>query len=220
MMMRKRASASTCCNHLCVKYGVTVIMPAHPSQTGKNTGSGESGSVQWNNGVRQRLYFSKPKADENEPDIDSDIRQLEVMKSNWSASGDTITVRWTRVTDEYSQSYGGVFVEDDVVQITPATGEGEVDPDTQKRLQETAVEEEFLNLLRKETAKKSWVSAAPTAHNYAPTIFSRSSIKYRGKKGKPLLVAAMDRLFEKKRIHSVDFKSSGHMRSRIEETAK
>lgn len=69
---------------LCEGYGVTVIMPAHPSQTGQNTGSGKSGTVQWNNACRMRSYLSYIEADRNDPDPDPNMRQLEVKKSNWS----------------------------------------------------------------------------------------------------------------------------------------
>ena len=43
-----------------------VILTAHPSLSGRNSGTGESGSTAWNNSVRSRLYLTK--ADETAPD--------------------------------------------------------------------------------------------------------------------------------------------------------
>ena len=45
----------------CVKHKVTVLLLAHPSQTGRNTGTGEAGSTAWNNAVRSRLYLQRVK---------------------------------------------------------------------------------------------------------------------------------------------------------------
>ena len=138
-------------NHICEKYGATVIMPAHPSQTGKNTGSGESGSVQWSNAVRQRLYLSKIKGEKGEPEPDPYARQLEVMKSNWAGSGEIINMQWTKVIDESGQWYGGgVFVEDQVVMVKDENGEAKTD--TQIKLEEnTKIDADFMEMFDKAT---------------------------------------------------------------------
>jgi RecA-family ATPase len=38
------------------KHNCAILLLAHPSLTGMNTGTGLSGSTDWNNGVRSRLY--------------------------------------------------------------------------------------------------------------------------------------------------------------------
>jgi hypothetical protein len=65
-------------------FVLTVILLSHPSQAGKNSGSGESGSTAWNNAVRARLYLTKPD------DGLAEQRVLTRKKSNYSASGDDV----------------------------------------------------------------------------------------------------------------------------------
>ena len=65
-------------------FVLTVILLSHPSQAGRNSGSGESGSTAWNNAVRARLYLTRPE--EGLPEQ----RVLTRKKSNYSASGDDI----------------------------------------------------------------------------------------------------------------------------------
>jgi hypothetical protein len=63
---------------------LTVILLSHPSQAGRNSGSGESGSTAWNNAVRARLYLTRPE------DGIAEQRVLTRKKSNYSASGDDV----------------------------------------------------------------------------------------------------------------------------------
>lgn len=71
-------------------FTLTVVILAHPSQTGRNTGTGESGSTAWNNAVRSRLYLKRDDM------AGSDARILTRMKSNYSASGDdqALLLKW------------------------------------------------------------------------------------------------------------------------------
>lgn len=46
---------------LAVMMGGIVILTKHPSMAGRNNGTGESGSVAWNNSVRSRLYLHEEK---------------------------------------------------------------------------------------------------------------------------------------------------------------
>jgi RecA-family ATPase len=62
-----------------------VILVMHPSLTGRTNGSGEAGSVQWNNAVRSRVYLHKDK---------KDGLVLEIMKGNYARSGDKIPLEW------------------------------------------------------------------------------------------------------------------------------
>jgi hypothetical protein len=65
-------------------WTLTVLLLAHPSQSGKTSGSGESGSTGWNNAVRARLYLTRPE------NAHRDERVLTRKKSNYSASGDDV----------------------------------------------------------------------------------------------------------------------------------
>jgi RecA-family ATPase len=75
-------------NHACA-----VLLLAHPSLTGMNTGTGLSGSTDWNNAVRSRLYLKTPKTDD---DItpNKNLRTLEGMKSNYAERGGRIDLEW------------------------------------------------------------------------------------------------------------------------------
>ena len=66
-----------------------VLLTAHPSLTGRNTGTGESGSTAWNNAVRSRLYLTE--ADEQ---ADGAERVLKTMKVNYGPKGGEIRLRW------------------------------------------------------------------------------------------------------------------------------
>jgi RecA-family ATPase len=75
-------------NHACA-----ILLLAHPSLTGMNTGTGTSGSAGWNNAVRSRLYFQTAKAsDGSEPN--PNLRTLQGMKSNYGARGGKIDLEW------------------------------------------------------------------------------------------------------------------------------
>lgn len=73
-----------------------VVLLAHPSVAGMQSGTGSSGSTAWNNSARSRLYLT---ADKDEPDR----RILKVMKSNYGETGNEIKLRWR----------AGAFVLDD-----------------------------------------------------------------------------------------------------------
>ena len=65
-------------------FTLSVLLLSHPSQAGRNSGTGESGSTAWNNAVRARLYLTRPE------DGLPEQRVLTRKKSNYSASGDDV----------------------------------------------------------------------------------------------------------------------------------
>lgn len=73
-------------------FVLTVVILAHPSQAGRNSGTGESGSTGWSNAVRSRLYLTKPE------DGLPEQRVLTRKKSNYSAAGDDVKLEliWSR----------------------------------------------------------------------------------------------------------------------------
>lgn len=86
--------------HLAIEYQCAVLLLAHPSLAGMNSGTGLSGSTAWNSSVRSRLYLKRVKDDAYE--ADPDARTLETMKANYGPTGGTIALTWM----------DGVFVPD------------------------------------------------------------------------------------------------------------
>jgi len=70
-----------------------VILLAHPSQTGRASGSGDGGSTAWNNSVRSRLYLKRQET-ANGDIPDADIRILSRLKANYAQAGVDITLRY------------------------------------------------------------------------------------------------------------------------------
>ncbi|WP_333830195.1 AAA family ATPase [Pararhodobacter sp.] len=77
---------------LAIRHQCAVVVLAHPSLSGLNSGSGTSGSTGWNNSVRSRLYLERVKDEGYE--ADPDARVLKTMKSNYGPTGGEIPLRW------------------------------------------------------------------------------------------------------------------------------
>ena len=132
---------------LSLKRHCAVVLLAHPSLSGLNSGSGTSGSTAWNNSVRSRLYLSRVVQDNYEPDPDARI--LATKKANYGAVGGEIAMRWQ----------AGVFV-------------AEASPTGLDRMAVGAkAERVFLALLRSfaEQGRKVNHAGGPT---YAPKVFA------------------------------------------------
>ena len=65
-----------------------VLLTAHPSLTGRNSGTGESGSTAWSNAARSRLYLLRSEG------AREDERTLTTKKSNYAVAGGEIALRW------------------------------------------------------------------------------------------------------------------------------
>lgn len=81
----------TCLGRLASEIGGSVIALGHPSVSGKTSGTGTSGSTQWSNAVRSRLYLRYPDKTER-----GKIRELETMKLNYGAKGSVLKIKWDR----------------------------------------------------------------------------------------------------------------------------
>lgn len=168
-----------------------VLLTAHPSLSGRNSGSGEAGSTAWNNTVRSRLYLTAPRADE--PDsADRDYRELRTKKANYGPSGNVLRLRWA----------DGVFVRDE--EPTGVLG----------TIKHRAVEAVFLELLAALAAEGRHLTDWRSAQNYAPRVFA----KHPGRQGYRLqdFVRAMESLFADKKIVVREFGRTGDRRKRIE----
>jgi hypothetical protein len=68
-------------------HSLTILLLGHPSRVGKQEGDGLSGTLAWENGVRSRLYLSKPETG------DANERTLIRGKANYAASGEQTALR-------------------------------------------------------------------------------------------------------------------------------
>lgn len=133
---------------LAIRHECAVVMLAHPSLSGLNSGSGTSGSTGWNNSVRSRLYLERIVQDGYEPDTKA--RKLSNKKANYGPTGIEITMKWQ----------DGVFVAD-----APVTGLDRVAANAK-------AERVFLKLLREFTDQGRHVNHAGGA-TYAPKLFAQ-----------------------------------------------
>jgi RecA-family ATPase len=153
----------------------SVVLLAHPSLTGINSGSGISGSTAWHNSVRARMYLKVPKdEDDNKP---SDRRELQFLKNNYGPVAETLTLQWKN----------GLFLpENSTSPLHRAANEANAD----------AV---FLAVLGKLIQQKRTPSPKCRAPNYAPTVIA----KHQDGKGhsKKEYETAMERLIEAGKIY-------------------
>jgi RecA-family ATPase len=164
---------------LAVQFNCAVLLLAHPSLTGINTGSGMSGSTAWNNSVRSRMYL-KPGAARDSDDDDPNSRELELMKANYAQKGERLRLRW----------HNGLFVmEGSVGSVERAAAENKIDG-------------VFLSLLAKLEAHGMRVSPFPSS-TYAPKQFAAHPDA--GSISKRAFEASMQRLLNTGRIHAATF---------------
>lgn len=123
--------------------GTTFLLLDHPSVSGMQEGSGRTGSTDWNNAVRSRMYL---KIEKNV----SAARTLEVVKSNRHQAGEKLRLQWDGRT------------------FTP-----EPDPGSPESIAANeAIDALFIKLLAARIAEGRPVGPSPSA-NYAPTVFSK-----------------------------------------------
>lgn len=152
-----------------------VLLTAHPSLSGRNSGTGEAGSTAWNNAVRSRLYLTAPRQDDpNGPD--RDYRELRTMKANYGARGGVLKLRWRE----------GVFARDD----EPSGILG--------AMKRKSAEAAFLDCLDAAAAQGRHVTDAKNSPRYAPKVFA--SMPQAERTRKTDLEAAMVALFNTGKI--------------------
>ncbi len=170
--------------------GSALVLIAHPSLSGMASGSGMSGSTGWSNSVRSRLYFSKART-KGDDEPESDIRELQVMKSNYGPAGEVIRARWER----------GVFV--------PEGGASSL----QRASAEADAEYAYLACLDTAAAQGRYGYPNP-GRNYAPKVFAEMTqaqrLSWRA------LQSAQERLFAAGRIHVVNTGPPSKRVSRID----
>ena len=132
---------------LAIRFDCAMLLLAHPSLTGINSGTGTSGSTAWNNSVRSRLYLERIVSDGYEPNPDA--RVLTTKKSNYARIGGEIRMTWT----------AGVFIADAPMSAGEAMNAG------------LKAEGAFLRLLRNFMEQGRRVNAVGGV-NYAPKVFA------------------------------------------------
>lgn len=171
-----------------IEHKCAVLLLAHPSLTGLNSGSGTSGSTAWSNSVRSRLYLARITDEGYEPDPDA--RVLSTKKANYGRVGGEISLRWTE----------GHFVAQ-----APETG-------TDLKAASAKAERVFLKLLDAFTDQGRYVSASP-GPTYAPTTFAKHPDAEGCKKG--ALDSAMNALLSRGEIvvaeHGKGVKARKHL---------
>lgn len=171
---------------LCIEHHLTVLLLSHPSITGMNMGSGQSGSTAWGNSVRSRLYLERAKSSSG-ANLDPDLRTLTVKKNNYGVSDTEIMLRWC----------GGLFEPDGLL--------SQFDGD--RAAQDQTVENEFLRLLDEFSLEGQDVGASKSS-NYAPARFAErieaeiaaGKASRLGSVSSKVFAAAMQRLFAKGKI--------------------
>jgi RecA-family ATPase len=162
---------------MAIDANAAVIIAAHPSLTGINSGSGLSGNTAWHNSVRARAYLKSLKAhDGTEPD--KTLRQLEFMKSNYGPVAEIVTLRWN----------AGVFIPE------PKAGSLE------KRALDAKADEVFLLLLDRFTDQGRTVGDK-RGPSYAPASFAKEPEAKAAGPRREALAEAMRRLFAADKIH-------------------
>lgn len=173
---------------LAVRHDTTIVLLAHPSLTGLNSGSGLSGSTAWNNSVRARLYFERVKAEDG-TEGNPDARVLRTMKANYAAQDREIPLTWR----------AGVFVPEATSSFAAYAA--------RDRAQTV-----FLDILADFTVQGRFVSPDPSP-TYAPTLFAKDPRV--GNITKAGLRIAMDALFKAGRIRTESFGPQSRQRQRL-----
>ena len=150
-----------------------VVLTAHPSLSGRSSGTGESGSTAWGNAVRSRLYLDRP---DGEVAADESERILTRKKSNYARSGESLTLNWR----------DGVLIANPPPVGVLAGMEGR------------NAERVFLDQLAALTIEGRHLSENSHSGNYAPKLFAKRPD--REGFNRPDFAKAMERLFVDSRI--------------------
>jgi RecA-family ATPase len=157
----------------------SVALISHPSLTGINSGSGLSGTTQWHNAFRARLYMKSVNPKDGEQP-DTDLREIEFKKNQYGPVSESIVLRYK----------DGLFL--------PLSGVSSLD----KAAAAQNADDVFLKLLRRFNGQGQDVGAMP-GPNFAPSVFAKhpDAAGFTSKK----LREAMQRLLDNKTIKNEPF---------------
>ena len=177
---------------MAIKHKLAVILIAHPSLTGMNSGSGLSGSTDWHNGPRGRLYFQRPKDKDDKP-LGVDLRTLTVMKVQYAREGTVFRLR----------RQAGAFIYE---------GKDDGGATYDRAAAADKAETDFLALLRTYYEQGRRVSPN-SGKNYAPTLFA--SDDEAGRITNKAFARAMTKLLKEGRIHIAKVGSASKQRDEL-----
>ena len=169
-----------------------VVLCAHPSRSGLNSGEGDGGSTGWSNAFRSRLYLREPTLDAGEP-RDPNARILERRKANYASRNEELRLNWRRgVIEPEAPTERGMaaFGRSDAAKV-------------------------FLGLVREFEAQGRNLSATPNSPNFAPRVFSRLDRSHRQDCREADFRQAMETLFASGKIENVDYGRKGDERKKI-----
>ncbi len=132
-----------------------VLLNAHPSRTGRLTGSGDSGSTAWSASARSRWYVTKPAEEGIGGEEDPNVRMLTRVKSNAASAGVSIRMVWR----------------DWFLEVPGTTNDAASPFDGVNRM--LAAEQHFLTLLDRCDVANVPVSISRQSSSYAPKVFFR-----------------------------------------------
>jgi RecA-family ATPase len=153
----------------------SLVLCSHPSLTGISSGTGLSGTTQWHNAMRARLYMKGVKP-ESGAQPDTDLREIEFKKNQYGKMSDKIVLRYQ----------AGMYL--------PVPG-ASID----KLAREAQAEEIFLELLRRLTTENRYVSDKKSPA-YAPAVFAREEAASKAGITSGDFAEAMRRLFAARKI--------------------
>ena len=162
---------------MAIDANAAVLVCAHPSLTGVNSGTGLSGSTAWHNSVRARAYLRTVNSDDGRQP-DQTLRRLDFMKSNYGPIAESLMLRWRN----------GAFVRE------PTAGSLE------RLAADATAESVFLELVERFT-KEGRTVGEKKGHSYAPAQFSKEAEAKAAGLRSEALADAMRRLFAAKKIH-------------------
>lgn len=166
---------------LAITANGSVVLLAHPSLTGINSGTGLSGSTAWHNSVRARMLLKTVQEQDNDGQSASDLRELSFLKNNYGPLSDAVVLRYQN----------GLFL--------PVAGQSTLE----KLAREQKIDGAFIDVLGKLTRQNRPVSPSAHASNYAPKIIAGhpdgKAYTQRDYKG------ALERLLAADRIHIASF---------------
>jgi RecA-family ATPase len=169
----------------------SVNLISHPSLTGITTETGMSGSTQWHNAVRARMFLRgmKPAPDEQPQ---GDLREIIFKKNQYGPISENIVLQYR----------DGMFL--------PAPGITSLD----RAAYEAEAESVFLDLLARFTRDNRSVVASPCA-TYAPTVFAKETEAQQARVSSKALADAMGRLFKSEKIWNEPYGRSNRKSYRV-----
>lgn len=158
--------------------GGSVTLISHSSLAGLSTETGLSGSTQWHNAVRARMWMHAAKPNGVDHQDASDLRVLDFMKNQYGRPDDSVALRWQN----------GLFLPE--AKMT----------DYEMAAIAAKAETVFMTVLNRCFGEGRYLSDKAKANNYAPKAIASESEATEAKVGRPALEEAMRALFKSGRI--------------------